>query len=87
MWLVVKFPSGEVEFSKEIFTTSLCHIGLANQATILSQTCTNTRSVLSSRHTLDRPPAFIAHTALFSSNSELVHVVIESFFIVHSVAK
>ena len=31
-----------MEFSKEIFTTSLCHIGLANQATILSQTCTNT---------------------------------------------
>ena len=29
----------------------LCRIGLADQATILSQTCTNTRSVLSSRHT------------------------------------
>ena len=51
MWLVVQWPSGEVELSKKAFTTSLCHIGLANQATILSQTCTNTKSVLSSRHT------------------------------------
>ena len=38
-------------FPRRFFTTSLCHLGLANQATILSQTCTNTRSVLSSRHT------------------------------------
>jgi len=43
MWLVVQWHSGEVEFSKEIFTTSLCHMGLANQADSLNKFLTRLR--------------------------------------------